>query len=85
MTFPLATIGSLALVLLFVWLASAIAAQYLSLRKGYTEKAGLATGLLLSVIGVLVWLVVPAKSGSTWKTVGMFGRSDGGAGQQDDG
>ncbi len=85
MTFPLATIGSLALVLLFVWLASAIAAQYLSLRKGYTEKAGLATGLLLSVIGVLVWLVVPARAGSTWKTVGMFGRSDGGAGQQDDG
>ena len=83
MTFPLATIGSLALVLLFVWLASAIAASYLSLRKGYSEKAGLATGLLLSAVGVLVWLVVPARPGSTWKTVGMFGRRDGGAGQQD--
>lgn len=83
MTFPLAAIGSLALVLLFIWLASAIAAQYLSTRKGYGEKAGLATGLLLSVVGVLVWLVWPAKPGSTWKTVGMFGRRDGGAGHQD--
>lgn len=83
MTFPLAAIGALALYLLFIWLASAIAAQYLSLRKGYSEKAGLATGLLLSVVGVLVWLVVPAKPGSTWKTVGMFGRSDS-AGMKDD-
>jgi hypothetical protein len=84
MTFPLATIGALALVLLFVWLGSAIAAQYLSLRKGYTEKAGLATGLLLSAIGVLIWLIVPARAGSAWKTVGMFGRRDGGAGVQSD-
>lgn len=76
MTFPLATIGALALYLLFAWLASAIAAQYLSSRKGYGEKPGLATGLLLSVIGVLVWLAIPAKAGSTWKTVGMFGRRD---------
>lgn len=84
MTFPLAAIGALALYLLFAWLASAIAAQYLSVRKGYGEKAGLATGLLLSVVGVIVWLVVPAKPGSTWKTVGMFGRRDS-AGRQDAG
>jgi hypothetical protein len=83
MTFLLATIGAKALYLLFIWLASAIAAQYLSLRKGYTEKAGLATGLLLSAVGVLVWLVIPARAGSAWKTVGMFGRRDGGAGEQD--
>jgi len=76
-------IGATALWLMYAWLLAAILASYLSGRKGYTEKAGLATGLLLSAVGVLVWLVVPARPGSTWKTVGMFGRSDGGAGQQD--
>ena len=69
----LADIGALALYLLFIWLASAIAASYLSGRKGYGEKAGIASGLLLSVIGVIVWLVMPAREGSTWKRDGMFG------------
>ena len=67
-----ADIGALALYLLFIWLASAIAASYLSGRKGYGEKAGIASGLLLSVIGVVVWLVVPPREGSTWKREGMF-------------
>jgi len=69
----LADIGALALYLLFIWLASAIAASYLSGRKGYGEKAGIASGLLLSAIGVIVWLVMPAREGSTWKRDGMFG------------
>jgi hypothetical protein len=66
-------IGAVALYLLFIWLASAIAASYLSGRKGYGEKAGIASGLLLSLIGVIVWLVMPAREGSTWKRAGMFG------------
>jgi ABC-type transport system involved in multi-copper enzyme maturation permease subunit len=69
----IATIGSLALYLLFAWLLSAIIASYLSGRKGYGEKVGIASGLLLSVIGVIVWLVVPARDGSSWKRDGAFG------------
>jgi hypothetical protein len=67
-------IHSLALWLMYAWLLAAIVASYLSGRKGYGEKPGLATGLLLHVIGVIVWLVIPAKAGSKWKSVGPFGR-----------
>ena len=44
----LAVIGSQALWLTYAWLAAAIVASYLSARKGYGEKLGLAFGLLLS-------------------------------------
>jgi hypothetical protein len=66
----LAVIGATALYLLFIWLASAIAASWLSDRKGYGEKPGLATGLLLSAVAVVVWLVMPSRAGSLWKTEG---------------
>jgi hypothetical protein len=59
-----AAIGSKAFWLLYIWLASAWAASSLSNRKGYGEKWGLGTGLLLSALGVLIWLVVPAKATS---------------------
>jgi hypothetical protein len=59
-----AAIGSKAFWLLYLWLASAWVASSLSNRKGYGEKWGLGTGLLLSAIGVLIWLVVPAKATS---------------------
>ncbi len=70
----IALLGAKALYLLFTWLASAIAASYLSGRKGYGEKPGLASGLLLNAIGVLIWLVVPPRADSLWKKVGPFGR-----------
>jgi hypothetical protein len=70
----LAVIGAKALYLLFVWLASAIAASWLSDRKGYGERPGLAAGLLLSVVGVLMWLVWPARQDSRWKVQGPLGR-----------
>jgi hypothetical protein len=63
-------IGATALYLLFLWLASAIAASWLSNRKGYGEKTGLATGLLLSAVAVVVWLAIPARAASLWKTEG---------------
>ncbi len=68
-----AEIGSVALWLTYGWLASAIISAYLSNRKGYGERPGLASGLLLNAIGILVWLVWPAKDESMWKTHGPFG------------
>ena len=68
----LALIGAKALYLLWAWLASAIIASLLSARKGYGEKPGLATGLLLSAVAILVWLVWPARKDSLWKTEGVL-------------
>ena len=68
-----ALLGATALWLLYAWLLSAIVASYLSGRKGYGERVGLACGLLLNAIGALIWLVVPPKEDSLWKKVGPFG------------
>ena len=70
----LALLGAKALWLTYAWLGSAIVASYLSHRKGYGERPGLASGLLLNVIGIIVWLVVPPKPESLWKQVGPFKR-----------
>ena len=42
------TDGAWNLLWLYVWLVSAIAASYLSDRKGYGDRPGLATGLILT-------------------------------------
>ena len=73
----IALIGSKALFALYLWLGSAIVASLLSDRKGYGEKPGLVTGLLLSVIAPVVWLVWPAKKDSRWKLHGPFGSGGG--------
>ena len=70
----LAIIGAKALYLIFIWFGSAIAASWLSDRKGYGEKPGLAAGLLLSAVGVVVWLLWPARPDSRWKVQGPLGR-----------
>ncbi len=62
----LGVIGSTALFLLYGWLLSAIVASLLSQKKGYGERIGLASGLLLAFVGVLIWLVVPARPTSDW-------------------
>jgi hypothetical protein len=72
--------GAKALYLLIIWLLSAIAASWLSDRKGFGEKPGLATGLLLTFVGVIVWLVWPAKDASRWKIQGPIPKR-GGEGQ----
>jgi hypothetical protein len=74
MTTILAVFGVKALWLLYLWLISGIVCSYVSARKGFGERPGLATGLLLSAIGMVVWLVWPARDGSDWKIRGPVGR-----------
>ena len=73
MTVYYALLGAKALWLLYAWLGSTIIASYLSERKGYGSKVGLACGLLLSVVGAVIWLLVPARADSRWKLQGAFG------------
>lgn len=68
------TEGALVLLWMYIWLISTIVASYLSERKGYGDRPGLATGLILSLVGTLIWLVVPAKPDSKWKTLGPVGQ-----------
>jgi fucose permease len=77
MTVVIAAIGAKALYLLYAWLASAIVASYLSERKGYGPKVGLAAGLLLSVVGAILFLLWPARRDSRWKLQGPFGKGGG--------
>jgi uncharacterized membrane protein YeaQ/YmgE (transglycosylase-associated protein family) len=70
-----AAIGAKALYFFIAWLIGAAAGAYLSERKGYGDKPGLATGLCLSLVGALVWLCIPARENSDWKLKGPFGSS----------
>ena len=64
-----AAVGAKALYLLYAWLLSAVIAAELSRSKGYGEKPGLGTGLLLSVLAPVIWLVVPARDETAeWHT-----------------
>jgi hypothetical protein len=74
MTVVIALIGSKALWLTYIWLGSAIISAWLSDRKGYGEKPGLAAGLLLTFVGLIIWLVFPAKAASRWKVQGPIPR-----------
>ena len=77
MSLVIAAIGAKALYLVYAWLGSAIVANYVSERKGYGAKLGLALGLLLSVIGAIIMLLVPARQDSRWKLQGPFGSGGG--------
>jgi hypothetical protein len=68
-----ADIGAKALYLLLVWLASAALGAYLSERKGYGNKPGLASGLLFTFAGAVLWLLIPARANSDWKIKGPWG------------
>ena len=58
---PVADVGAKALLLLYIWLISAIVSAELSRSKGWGEKPGLGTGLLLSALGPIIWLLMPPK------------------------
>jgi hypothetical protein len=68
------TIGVIALYLLFIWLISAAAGAWLTERKGYGERLGLLFGLVLSAVGLIVALALPARPASKWKQQGPFPR-----------
>jgi hypothetical protein len=70
----LANIGPKALYLMFVWLLSATAASYVSERKGYGDRVGLAFGLILTVLGLLIVLLLPGRPGSKWRVEGWLPR-----------
>ncbi|MFL5404523.1 MAG: hypothetical protein ACJ79O_01520, partial [Myxococcales bacterium] len=57
----LALMGAKALLYMYIWLISTIVASWLSDRKGYGERPGLASGLILTFVGVIIWLIVPAR------------------------
>jgi len=63
-------VGVNALYFLFAWLISAAAASWLSERKGYGERVGLTFGLILSVLGLLIVLLLPGRPGSKWRVDG---------------
>ncbi|MFL5822811.1 MAG: hypothetical protein ACJ764_05145 [Solirubrobacteraceae bacterium] len=65
-------IGAKALYLLFLWLLSAAVGSWLTGRKGYGEKLGLAFGLLFSVIGLVLVLLLPGRPGSKWREEGRL-------------
>jgi hypothetical protein len=69
-----ATIGAKALYLLFIWLASAAAAGWLSDRKGYGERLGLTFGLVLTAVGLVIVLLLPGRPGSAWRLEGPLPR-----------
>src|SRR5829696_6597534 len=61
MTLVIAAVGVKALYLCYIWLLSAIFSAELARSKGSTEKAGLGTGLLLSILGPIIWLAIPPR------------------------
>ena len=69
----IALLGAKVLILLYGWLIGCVITSYLSGRKGYGEQYGLATGMLLPIISIVIWLVWPAKPDSPWKLQGAFG------------
>lgn len=70
----LADIGAKGLYLMFAWLLSAAIAAWLSERKGYGERVGLTFGLILSVLGLLIVLLLPGRPGSQWRVEGWLPR-----------
>ena len=73
----LALIGAKGLYLLFIWLISGAVGAAVADRKGYGERMGLTFGLLLSVVGLLIVLLLPGRPGSRWKEDGWIPRRGG--------
>jgi hypothetical protein len=74
MRLVLADLGVKALYLTYLWLVSCVVSSWVSDRKGYGERPGLITSLLLSAAGTVIWLLWPARSDSRWKIQGALPR-----------
>src|SRR5579884_1507730 len=70
----LANVGPKGLYLLFIWLLSAAGAGWVAERKGYGERVGLTFGLILSVVGLVIVLLLPVRPGSKWRLEGWLPR-----------
>ena len=44
-------------------------------RKGYGERVGLTLGLVLTVVGLLIVLLLPSRPGSKWRVEGWLPES----------
>ena len=64
MTTVFALLGVKALYLTYAWLVSCVVSSWISARKGYGERPGLITSLLLSVAGTVIWLFWPPRQDS---------------------
>lgn len=61
-----AVIGPKAILFLYAWLIGCMLASTAASLKGYPEKAGLASGLLLSILGGAIWMFLPGRRDSRW-------------------
>lgn len=61
-----AVIGSKALYFMYAWLIGCMLASTAAGLKGYAERWGLATGMLLSIVGGVIWMFFPWRRDSRW-------------------
>jgi hypothetical protein len=61
-----AVIGSKAILFMYAWLIGCMLASTAAGLKGYPERAGLATGLFLSILGGAIWMFFPWRRDSRW-------------------
>jgi hypothetical protein len=61
-----AVIGSEAVYFLYAWLIGCMLASTAAGLKGYSERAGLATGLFMSILGGMLWMFLPWRRDSRW-------------------
>lgn len=67
-------VGPTALYLLFLWLLSCAGAAWIAERKGYGERLGRTFGLILTVVGFVIVLLLPGRPGSQWREEGPIPR-----------
>ena len=61
-----AVIGTKAIYFMYAWLIGCMLASTAAGLKGYPERAGLATGLFLSIVGGVIWMFFPWRRDSRW-------------------